>query len=190
MKQFYTFLFICAIIPVTVQSQQKTFFQKITPHHVKGQYAGSIGFVSAGFGYEFNRKKLQADFMYGHVPEKYADSPIHSITGKLTWLPLSLQTSNNIRFNIITAGVLVNYTFGNQYFLFAPGKYPKNYYGFPTALHMGVFAGGAVSRGNLGLYYELGVTDRELANYIQNPGSIAFSDILNIGVGLRIELKS
>src|SRR4030095_10172380 len=113
---------------------------------------------------------------------------IHSGTLKITWSPIR-RVYHNISVNYITAGLYVNYTFGPQYFAFSPPFYPFNYYGFPTALHFGLFGGGAVTKGRLSLYYELGANEKELLSYLGNTKSLSLTDILNLGVGLRVSLQ-
>lgn len=170
--------------------QSKRSLAVILPDHAKLQFAGSIGFISAGFGYESRDKKLQADLFYGYVPEKIGGVNIHSITAKLTWMMVSKPLDNNLRLDILSGGILFNYAFGKQYFLFSPENYPYHYYGFPTAAHAAIFIGGGIARNKLGLYYEIGITDRDLVSYVTNSKAISFVDIFNIGVGTRIALHN
>jgi hypothetical protein len=177
-------IFLWCITPAIGLAQAKG-LQKLVPHHATLQFAGGIGFLSAGLGYDSKNKRLQGDFYYGYVPESVGGVTIHSVTGKLTWAPLSHQLSSSTRWHLLTTGILLNYAFGKQYFLFAPENYPYSYYGFPTAMHVGLFAGGGFLYKRTQLYYELGTTDKELVSYINNTGSLAFGDILNLGIGMR-----
>jgi hypothetical protein len=176
-------LIICCllILPFCVQSQTEKKKTGIAPHYAKLQFAGSIGFLSAAVGYEFAKKKLQADVYYGYVPQRIGGINIHSVTGKLTWLPLSIE-HKNYTYNLLTAGFLVNYAFGKQYDFSAEAF---DYYGFPTAAHIGLFVGGGIKRNKLGLYYELGSTDRDIVSYVNNTKGIRFHEIINIGIGAR-----
>ena len=176
------FIIFCLLtLPVCVTAQTAKKKTGIAPHYVKLQFAGSIGFLSAGAGYEFAKKKLQADGYYGYVPERIGGINIHSVTGKLTWLPLSLEHKKTT-YNLLTAGFLVNYAFGKQYDF---SEEAFEYYGFPTAAHIGLFVGGGIKRNRLGLYYELGSTDRDIVSYVNNTKSIRFHEILNIGIGAK-----
>jgi len=181
-------LLIIGLCPLLIFAQEKPFLANVIPHYAKLQYAGSIGFLSVGVGYETKNKKFQGDVMYGYVPKTLGGITIHSFTGKLTWIPVT-YTRHSIRINFITAGILVNYVLGHQYFSFSPENYPFDYYDFPTALHAGLFAGGAISKGKLGVYYELGTTDAEFISFLGNTRSVNFTDILHIGAGIRISLK-
>lgn len=196
MKKLYTLLILAASLPTLVYPQQneqkdcevKVRTKKINrllPDYAKVQYAGGIGYISIGLGYESKKKKFQGDFMYGYVPESVGGIDIHSVTSKLTWLPVRILHGKKVTINPITAGILVNYAFGKQYFLFSPDKYPYNYYNFPTAMHVGIFVGGSMAVKQFGIYYELGSTDKELLSYVGNSKALAFSDILNLAAGFR-----
>jgi hypothetical protein len=177
------------IIPACVAAQSQKKRAGIIPHHAKIQYAGSIGFISVGAGYEFAKKKLQGDFFYGYVPEKIGGIKIQSITAKLTWIPVSRLLKDDIKLDLLTAGILINYTFGRQYHLFSRTRYSFVYYGFPTAAHLALFAGGGITKNKLGLYYEIGMTDRDLISFANNPKAISFFEIINIGIGARVSLR-
>jgi hypothetical protein len=178
------FISFCFSLPAQVRKG----FTKLLPHYVKLQFAGGIGFLSGGFGYESKNKKFQADLSYGYVPENVGGIEIHSVTGKLTWAPVSRRLKNTMQLDLLTTGLYINYAFGKQYFLFSPENYPLKYYGIPSALHMGIFIGEGIRWKRLALYYELGSTDRELSSFITNARSINFTDILNLGIGIRISV--
>ena len=182
-------IFACLFLPVSLLAQPGKTRPGIIPHHAKLQYAGSIGFISVGAGYEFAKKKLQGDFFYGYVPKKIGGIKIQSITAKLTWIPVSRQLKKDIKLDLLTAGLLVNYTFGRQYHLFSRTRYSFVYYGFPTAAHLAIFAGGGITKNKLGLYYEFGMTDRDFISFAANTKAISFFEIINIGMGVRVSLQ-
>ena len=170
------------------QTQKKP--NSIAPDHIKFQYAGGIGFLAIGLGYESKKGKTEGDFFYGYVPKKPGGIEIHAVTGKFTWSPLKIINKGVIQIKPLSFGVLLNYTFGDQYFLFSPENYPYSYYGYPTALHAGAFIGGQINgkplkAKQLGLYYELGIYDVELASYLSNSKGLKLGDILNLGIGVK-----
>ncbi|MET0638372.1 MAG: hypothetical protein ABWZ25_20250 [Chitinophagaceae bacterium] len=182
------FLILFLLITITVRPQAPKRISPLLPDHLNLQFAGAIGLVSAGFGYETKNHRLQGDFLYGYVPERAGGIDIHSVSAKLTWAAVSSQLRKDIRVDWLTTGVLVNYVFGKQYFLFNPKRYPFTYYGFPTAAHVGVSVGGGIYFKKLGLYYELGTTDRYIMSYIESPDAISFTDIFNVGFGARYSI--
>ncbi|ANE52040.1 hypothetical protein [Flavisolibacter tropicus] len=166
--------------------------QKWLPDHTKLQYAGGIGFLSVGVGYHNKKDKLQGDVFYGFTPASVGGLDIHALTVKGTWFPLKPINRKTWQLRPLSTGLQVNYTFGKQYFGFTPDNYPYDYYKFPTALHAGAFIGGQVNkqvssrRGikRIGLYYELGTYDVELASYVRNRKALSVPDILNLGIGI------
>ena len=181
------------LIFLFTSGQEPEVKNKALPDHIKLQYAGSIGFLSLGAGYETGNKKFEFDLYYGYVPESVGGVEIHTLTGKTTFLPFKESDNKSVTINPLTLGAYVAYTFGDQYFLFNPEKYPLSYYDYPTALHAGVFLGGRITKNvkkkqlfsRVGLYYELGTTDKEFISYYHNREALKFTDILNVGIGIR-----
>ena len=186
----WTSLLIISV--VTAKAQKDSFFTSLVPHHSKLQFAGSIGFFSVGMGYKINKDKLHTDLYYGFTPKSVGGLDIHALTAKATWFPLKDKRFKGLYIRPLSAGLLVNYTFGKQYFGFTPDNYPYDYYGFPTAFHIGGFIGGQVNKKisnkglvkNIGIYYELGTIDVELLSYVGNTKALALSDIINLGIGI------
>jgi hypothetical protein len=163
---------------------------RLLPHHVKVQYAGGIGFASVGLGYGSRSDRVEGDFYYGYVPKSVGGVYIHAVSSKLTWHVLEKVELKGWELRPLSAGLLVSYTFGKQYFLFSPENYPYSYYDFPTALHGGVFVGGRVDKSlrrgrKVGLYYELGSNDREITSYLNNRASLKIPEILNLALGIK-----
>ena len=188
-----SFTIISVFIFLFSSGQGKEVKNKALPDHVKLQFAGSIGFLSLGAGYETGNKKFEFDLFYGYVPESVGGVEIHTLTGKTTFLPFKESNNKSVTVSPLTLGAYVAYTFGDQYFLFAPEKYPLSYYDYPTALHAGVFLGGRITKhakkkqlfSRVGLYYEIGTTDKEFISYYHNMEALNFTDILNVGIGIK-----
>ena len=190
MRRIIVLIAAVIMVPCELAAQEKNKIPGIVPDHLNLQFAGAIGFLSAGFGYETKNHRFQGDFFYGYVPESVGGIEIHSITAKMTFAAVTrqLRRSQDLRADWLTIGIHANYVFGKQYFLFDPERYPFNYYGFPTAAHVGLSVGGAVYYRKLGLYYELGTTDKYIMSYIQNSGSLFFTDIFNLGLGVKYSI--
>ncbi len=172
-------------------SGQKAILRAIQPHHAKLQFAGSIGYLSAGVGYRNRKQNVEGDVFYGYVPKRFGGMTMHALSAKATIHVLPQIKFRGLDVRPLSGGVLLNYTFGKQYFLFSPENYPYNYYGFPTVLHAGFFAGGNVSArfhkkslNRLAVYYELGTNDAELKSYLGN-NSIPLKEILNLAIGIK-----
>ena len=167
------------------------------PDHIKIQFAGNIGFMSAGAGYGFAKNKFELDLMYGYVPPVYGGN-LHTLTIKNTWIPIkSLYAGDRIKFDILTLGIPISYTFGKQFFFVPPkDQYPSRYYDYSSALRFGFFAGGKVHYElpgscfrEAGIYYELGTYDLLIHNYLFNKDSMRFGNLFSLALGVQFKLK-
>lgn len=167
----------------------------LIPELSKFQFAGNIGFISGGIGYEYANRKMELDLMYGYVP-KGMGGTLHTFTVKNTWIPFKSWTAGkNTSVDLLTLGLPISYTFGDQFFFIPPReKYPRRYYDYSSALRIGIFAGGKVRQElgeskaikELGLYYEVGTYDLLLHNYVFNIGTMRFVDLFNLGLGMQV----
>lgn len=191
MGRLVMFILCCYLQAIANAQEHKPFY---IPDHAKAQFAGGIGFVSVGVGFSNKKEKLEGDFYYGYVPESVGGDHLHAISSKLTWFPVNAIHHKSLQLKPLSLGVLLNYTFGKEYFLFAPENYPYEYYGHPTALHAGFFMGGQANLQvnkrlkKIGVYYELGTTDVELASFLGNRRSLKPGDIFNLGIGVKAGL--
>lgn len=177
--------------PFTSHGQDST----LSPYHAKVQYAGSIGFVSAGIGRSFFQEKLETDLFVGYLPESIGGDHIWTAALKATAVPFKTIPVRSLDWQLLSTGVQLAYTFGEQYFIVEPrDKYERGYYGFPTALHLYLHLGGQVDFARveklrrLALYYEVNTSAEYLISYIQNPKYLGPGKIFNLALGLRVRL--
>lgn len=160
------------------------------PDHAKVQLAGQIGFLSPGVGYDLASGRVHLDFFLGWVPASVGGQDIFSTTAKVGYAPWRLRTAaRGWHLMPLTVGLQVTYTFGSQYFVTSPGRYPSRYYEVPTALDLGLAVGGAVLRElrggdrELGLYYELVALAKDLREWHHNPRTIGVADVVTFAAG-------
>jgi hypothetical protein len=163
---------------------------KIMPNNIKLQYAGNIGMFSTGVGYESSNKRWKGDLLYGFVPRKYSGTePIHSLTVKGKYSSIHREYDKGIQVEWLHMGLWVNYALNEDFFFTLPNYYEPNYYLIRPGLNIGGFLGSEVRYKNLGLYYEVGTTDKYLIHFIKNFRSVQFNHIVSAGVGLIFHLK-
>lgn len=118
-----------------VESKQHPWF---VPDYAKVQFAGNIGYISGGFGYQLFKGKIQTEFIYGYVPKKYAHTEIHTFTSKNSF---SLIRKNYLGLEFKPyLSFTFSYETGRNSFLELPSQYPSGYYA-PNAFHL-CFVGG------------------------------------------------
>jgi len=189
-------LFFLLITTGKISAQKKGFKIK-PPDHIEVQYAGGIGFISIGAGYSTKNQKLEGDLYYGYLPKSVGGISIHSISGKVTWIPIHPVIIKKYQLEPLMAGLIVNYSFGKQYYSFDPPYYPYRYYSFPTAIHSALFLGSRIDHNfptntfvrQLSLYYEILSFDREIISLVSNPKSLQVTDIVTLALGIRVSLQ-
>ena len=177
-------------------SAQKKGFKISPPDHIKIQYAGGMGFISIGAGYSTKKQKLEGDLYYGYLPESIGGVSIHSISGKVAWIPIHSVSIKKYQVEPLMTGLIVNYNFGKQYFSFDPPYYPYRYYSFPTAIHSALFLGSRIGYNfptqsyvkRISLYYEILSFDREIISFVSNTKSLKITDIVTLALGVKINI--
>jgi hypothetical protein len=190
------FTFFLLVTSEKISAQKKVFKIK-PPDHIKVQYAGGMGFISIGAGYSTKNQKLEADLYYGYLPESIGGVSIHSISGKVTWIPIHSLSIKKYHVEPLMTGLIVNYSFGKQYFSFDPPYYPYRYYSFPTAIHTAIFLGSRIGLDfptntfvqRVSLYYEILSFDREIISLVSNPKSLLVTDIVTLSLGVKINFE-
>ena len=180
------------LVPFQVYSQEEPQF---SPYQVKAQFAGHLGFFSVGAGRCFFLEKLETDLFLGYLPEKIGGDRIFTAALKMTYVPLRTLEVKSLDWQSLRAGIQLSHTFGEEYYIFEQhDKYPKGYYGFPTALHLYFYTGGQVNftrvagLSRFGVYYEFGTNVEYLISYLQNPKYLGPGKIFNLALGVRMKL--
>lgn len=163
------------------------------PDHAAAQLAGNAGFLAAGVGYAVARERVLTDVLVGWVPASVGGLDIFSLTAKLGWAPWKVERGSwTVR--PLVAGTQLTYTFGGQYFLRQPHRYPDLYYPRPTALHLGLTVGGAVTTPlelldrRVAVFAEVVALDHALRLWYLNPRTVGPEDVFSLALGARVAL--
>ncbi len=111
--------------PEIIEKEDKNKWYK--PDYIKVQYAGNIGFLSIGAGYEWWREIAQTDILYGYVPEYKGEATIHTFTIKNTFRLYQFNIKQKYNISPIL-GFSVSLEPGQNSYLRIPDKYPEGYY--------------------------------------------------------------
>jgi hypothetical protein len=162
----------------------------LIPDYLKIQYAGSIGFISAGPGYSFCKTRINTDFMYGYVPYSKG-GPLRIVIFRLITNPVVIHINKSLSFVPISVSGFVTYHFGDQFFVRLPSYYPEEYYRWSSAVRYHAGIGSLLAYKNktsghgLALYYEFNTNDLYLKSMRANA-SIRLWDILSLGIGIKV----
>lgn len=166
----------------------------ITPDQVILQYAGSIGYMSAGIGYNLLKDKTTLSFHYGYVPETKGGQ-LHIAAVKFNYRPFSVHLGKQLIFYPVNPVAFFSYTFGQDFgYRFDNELYAKGYYFWSPALreHLGISSelkilGDRSSKiRSISLYGEANTNDLYAVNWYHDRKGIPFTDIFRLGFGIRV----
>jgi hypothetical protein len=194
---------ICIMVILALgagSSAQAQFANFLIPKDVTIQHAGSIGFMSAGFGYPvFKNKRGHLDFNYGFVPEKRGGE-LHVLSAKFNYRPWEIQLTDGIKFYPANPGFFVSYHLGPQFDLYwDKDTYEDGYYWWSTALRPHLSLSTEVKLDTqkflktdkikgISIYSEVNTNELYMVSYFQNVGALSITDIFKFGIGLRVHL--
>ena len=164
------------------------------PDHIKLQYAGSIGFISPGVGIAYAKDKMETDFYFGYLPKKIGGDHLIMLTLKNTYYPFSIKPKNrDFVIYPFSIGGFFNYTFGSEYTTSWPSYYEDGYYWWDSAIRLGFFIGGKITKPvsnlpfqSISSYYEIGSNDLYFISYIQNIKYFKPYEIFNLAIGIKM----
>lgn len=199
MKQTLTLLLIGFILGCAAETKAQEQADSVTqrkPRYIPDaavvQFAGNMGMLSAGPGYDFAKRKLAADLLYGYVPKFDSDEAEHLLTIKGTYKPWEIKRRRDFTVIPIQIGLGLSYYLNDKYPLVWDEKYPKQYYWWSPKVRLLGFAGATVTRQvrnskikTIGLYSEFGTYDLIFTSWFKDDG-IGIGDIVNLSVGTRI----
>ncbi|RZK82587.1 MAG: hypothetical protein EOO92_01220 [Pedobacter sp.] len=161
------------------------------------QYAGSIGYISIGAGYEiFGNKRGNIDLNYGYVP-KSKGGELHMFTAKFAYKPFVIKIKDWAVIYPFNPGVFVTYTVDDALsFNFPTDVYPKGYYYWSEAVRPHLYFSNEfrLTKSSmldktglkaLSIYSEFNTNDYYLVNFFQNTSTIPITDIFKLGIGIR-----
>lgn len=159
------------------------------PDYSTFQFAGNIGLLSVGLGFELFKQHLNTELIYGFVPVYDDRKAIHQFTLK-NFMPIY-----HFKFKPFTispyAGFTASYETGRHSDFKLPERYSEGYYRSNT-FHFTVFAGAKLHRtfkkGSLfsaaDFYVELGALDSPLW-YAIDSKEVTMSEVFSTAIGLN-----
>lgn len=160
------------------------------PDYVKAQFAGNIGFISVGAGYNLVSDLIQSEILYGYVPPSIGGSTIHTLAQKNSLLIYALKIS---KYAIIPyAGFTVNLEMGGNSDGFFSEKYDDGYYK-TNAVHFTFFIGGKIyhqpshksALKGLEVFAEIGTVDIYLWHAL-NSKNVELSEVFSLALGFNL----
>jgi len=173
-------------------------WRRMIPTHVKVQYAGGMGFLSFGAGWDYGRKcQWETDLYLGFLPRSKADKFYVTTTAKQSYIPWSIACGNRFAVEPFYCGMYVNTIIGEKFWVKEPDRYPRKYYTFSTKIHTFLFIGQRLTLytnrctrsllKGVTAYYELSTCDLYLISAVTNK-SLDGWDIVGLSFGVKLQL--
>lgn len=172
-------------------------WERTIPTHVKAQYAGGMGFMSFGCGWDYGRKcRWETDVLVGFLPKAYSDKFHMTFTLRQNYIPWSIRCCDRLAIEPLSCGVYFNIISGEDFWVREPDRYPGDkYYNFTSRLRTYFYVGQRLTYymkhntllRNITIYYELSANDLDITAKFGNH-SLSLSDIVYFSVGIKFQL--
>lgn len=171
-------------------------WERIIPTHLKLQFAGGIGMISGGFGWDYGKLcRWETDLYFGYLPKGHADHDMVTFTLKQNYIPWSISCGDRVAVEPFYCGIYLNTVFGPEFWVKEPDRYPHGYYTFSTKVRSHIFMGQRLviyvnGKGwvkNLTAYYEVSTCDLYLISALTNR-YLSASDVISFSFGLKMQI--
>ena len=204
-KIHYIFSFFL-LIPFNADAQSKyerhveryqSAWQKLIPKYTKLQFAGSMGLLSAGIGWDYGKQhQWETDVMLGFVPH-YSSKSKATFTLKQNFMPWKIDLGNNFSMEPFACGLYINTVLSEDFWVKEPDRYPHGYYNFSTKIRSNIFVGQrftynldtdkAKMARAITLFYEIGTSDLYIISAFGNR-YLKPEDYLHLSLGLKLQI--
>ncbi|MCD8183704.1 MAG: hypothetical protein LUE99_12235 [Bacteroides sp.] len=174
-------------------------WEALIPTYTKIQYAGNMGLISLGAGWDYGkRNQWETDVYLGLLPKYRSECSKVTMTLKQNYIPWSLQIKEGpFSAEPLTCGMYLNTVFAHDFWVSEPSRYPKGYYGFSSKIRIHAFLGQRltydiapkyrISAKAITFFYEISTCDLYIASAFTNK-YLKPKDYLSLSFGLKLQL--
>ncbi len=171
-------------------------WNSLIPKYQNLQFAGSIGLLSAGMGWDYGRQRQwETEFMFGFVPGFSSNKTKVTLTLKQNYVPWEVSLGKNWVLEPLETGLFVNTVLASDFWVKEPEKYPNNYYKFSTRVRFHAFLGQRIALNmkenfpfrRITVYYELSTCDLYLISKFTNQ-YVKMVDIVSLSYVLKFHI--
>lgn len=179
-----------------VERYQRT-WQRIIPTYTKLQYAGGMGLLSIGTGWDYGKdSQWETELFLGFIPRYSSDEAKATFTLKQNYMPWQMPRHKVLQFIPLTCSIYFNTVFSDEFWTQEPDRYPKGYYGFSTRIRTNLSVGQRLRIRipsekrhffkSISLYYEVSTCDLYLISAITNH--LMPKDFLRLSFGVKSDI--
>ncbi len=173
-------------------------WESLIPTHFKLQYAGNMGFLSAGIGWDYGKRgQWETDLLLGIIPQYSSDHFKLTLTLKQSYVPWSIYLRENFSFEPLECGIYFNTVFSDKFWTREPERYPRGYYGFSTRIRTHAFIGQRIkidipeskrkTLKSLTFFYEVSSCDLYIVSAFRNR-KLRPDDFLVLSLGVKFQI--
>ncbi|WP_444344160.1 hypothetical protein [Phocaeicola coprocola] len=170
-------------------------WERMKPTHVKMQYAGGMGVLSTGVGWDYGkRRQWETDVLLGYLPAKYASDFLLTLTVKQNYIPWSMSFDKHWALEPFYCGMYLTTIAGEEFWEKEPGRYPNRYYNFSTKIRPYIFIGQRMNFNlknsivqHISLFYEVSTCELYIISKATNR-SLTMRDVLRFSFGAKVQL--
>jgi len=169
----------------------------LLPEYAKLQYAGSMGFLSLGGGWDYGKEKhWETDLFIGFLPHYSTSKNKITFTLKQNYIPWKLDAGSKFVIEPLTTGLYLNTIWGRDFWVKELEKYPNSYYAFSSKIRINVFVGQRITykfKENRDIiksatfFYEVSTNDLYLLSAVNNA-YLKPKDYLVLSLGFKVQL--
>lgn len=170
-------------------------WMKLIPNLYVAQYAGNIGFISLGVGWDYGKNdRWETLLLLGYLPDGVMSESMWTSTLRQNLVPWQVECSRLVTITPAVFTFSVNTVFHNEFWFTESERYPGDYYRFSSKLRAQIGIGGRINlhftdfkrkeTDRISLFYDLSTYDLALISYVPNH-NLKFSDILALGIGVQ-----
>ncbi len=172
-------------------------WERIIPTHSKIQYAGNIGLLSFGTGWDYGKhNQWETDILLGFIPRYSSQKAKITMTLKQNYMPWSIHIGKGFSTEPFACGLYMNTVFGSQFWTSEPERYPKGYYGFSSKVRFHLFVGQRLTYDidpqrrflakSVTFFYEISTCDLYVISAVTNS-YLRPRDYLSLSFGLKFQ---
>ncbi len=172
---------------------------KLIPSQSVVQYAGNMGLLSVGMGWDYGRRgQWETQLLVGYLPKHRSERAKMTFTLKQNFIPWSVYMGKGWALEPLSCGIYFNTIFGQQFWDNEPARYPDDYYPFlSTKVRLNVFVGQRVQftipsnqrkrLKSITAFYEVSACDLHIRSMVQDS-HVGLRDILSLSLGLKLQM--
>lgn len=173
--------------------KREDFWHKLMPDMTAVQFAGNIGMISAGVGWDYGKaNQWETHVLIGFLPHRYNSGSYWTFTVSQKYLPWKIRINDNFSIKPLSVSLGINSILHGDFWMSEPERYPKGYYGFASRMRFVLGIGQRVNfhipenrrwmSRQLSLYYEITTCDLYVRQKFLNS-SIPMKDLISLGIG-------